>query len=54
MVKITCPKKLTINTETVEGVIGRDWETHELQLILITLAGHVDEDYDHFTLYWNQ
>lgn len=53
MVKITAPGKLTINAKTVSDLIGREWETQELQIILITLSGNVDEDYDYFTLYWN-
>lgn len=52
MVKITAPSRLTINSETVSGLIGREWDTQELQIILITLSGNVDEDYDHFTLFW--
>ena len=53
MIKITAPEKLTINTATVEEILGREWSTQELQLVLVTLAGNVDEDYDHFTIYWN-
>lgn len=53
MVKVTAPNKLVVNAQTVESIIGRDWDTQELQLVLITLAGNVDEDYDHFTIYWN-
>lgn len=53
MIKISCPARLTINAATVSGVMGREWDPQELQLILVTLAGHVDEDYEYFTLYWN-
>lgn len=53
MIKITCPKNLTINAETVTELLGREWEPQELQLILVTLSGNVDEDYDYFTIYWN-
>lgn len=53
MIKITCPGKLVVKTETMEEILGREWEPQELQLVLVTLAGNVDEDYDHFTIYWD-
>ena len=53
MIKITSPGKLVIKAETMEDIIGREWDPQELQLVLISLAGNVDEDYDHFTIYWD-
>ena len=53
MTKITALGKLTIQASTMEDIIGREWDPQELQLVLVTLAGNVDEDYDHFTIYWN-
>lgn len=53
MIKISCPGKLVVNAESVETMMGRAWDPQEIQLVLVTLAGNVDEDYDHFTLYWN-
>jgi len=53
MIKITAPGKLEIKAETMESLIGREWDPQELQLALISLAGNVDEDYDHFTIYWD-
>jgi len=52
MTKLTAENKLVVNAETVSRHIGRDWDPQEIQLVLISLAGNVDEDYDHFTLYW--
>ncbi len=52
MVKISAESKLVIKAETVSDKIGREWDPQELQLVLISLAGNVDEDYDHFTIYW--
>jgi len=52
MTRIIAEKKLVVNAETVSRHIGRDWDPQEIQLVLISLAGNVDEDYDHFTLYW--
>lgn len=53
MIKITSPGKLVIKTSTMEEILGREWEPQELQLVLVTLAGNVDEDWDHFTIYWD-
>lgn len=52
MTKLTAENKLVVNAQTVSRHIGRDWDPQEIQLVLISLAGNVDEDYDHFTLYW--
>jgi phenol hydroxylase P2 protein len=53
MIQIQSPGKLTIQASTMEEIIGREWDPQELQLILVTLAGNVDEDYNHFTIYWD-
>lgn len=53
MVKIDAPGKLTIRRETIEEQLGRNFDLQELQINLITLSGHVDEDEDAFTLCWN-
>ena len=52
MVRISAPGKLTIKRETVSELIGRDWEPQEIQLILITFGGNLDEDEDEFTVHW--
>lgn len=53
MVRVLCPGKLTINRESVEERMGRDFDLQELQLHLITLTGNIDETDDAFTLAWN-
>lgn len=53
MVKIDAPGRLTIRRETIEEQLGRDFDLQELQINLITLSGHVDEDEDTFSLCWN-
>jgi phenol hydroxylase P2 protein len=53
MVKIDCPDRLSINRETVEANIGRDWDVQEIHLSLISLSGNIDEDDDAFVLAWN-
>ncbi len=52
MVRITAPNRLTINRETVESISGSDWDPQDIQLILISFGGQLDEDDDHFTVYW--
>jgi phenol/toluene 2-monooxygenase (NADH) P2/A2 len=52
MVKIDAPDELVIRRETIEEQIGREFDLQELQINLITLSGHVDEDEDTFTLTW--
>lgn len=51
-VKLDCDDTLTINRASVEQRLGRSWEPQEIQLVLISMAGNLDEDDDHFTLSW--
>nr|WP_298415053.1 MmoB/DmpM family protein [uncultured Halomonas sp.] len=53
MIRIEADDRLTIYRETVEEKLGRDWDTQELQIDMISIGGNVDEDDDSFTLYWN-
>lgn len=53
MVKIDAPGRLVIRRETIEEELGRDFDLQELQINLITLSGHVEEDDDTFTLHWD-
>ncbi len=52
MVKIDCPGRLVVRRESVEERLGRDWDVQEIHLSLISLAGEIDEDDDHFILEW--
>jgi phenol hydroxylase P2 protein len=52
MVKINAEGQLVIKRESIEERIGRDFDLQELQVNLITLSGHLDEDDDQFTLAW--
>lgn len=54
MVKIDCKDRLVIRRETIESRIGRPFDLQEIQLNLITLTGHLDEDDDQLTLSWKQ
>lgn len=53
MVRITAPGRLAVNRSTVSEKMGSDWDPQDIQLILISFGGHLDEDDDHFTVYWN-
>lgn len=50
MVKIDAPGRLMIHRETVEEIIGRDWDPQELHINMISLSGNVIEDEDCFGL----
>lgn len=52
MVRITAPGSLTVKRETVSEKLGRDWSPQDLQLVLITFGGNLEEDEDEFVLYW--
>ncbi len=50
MVKIDAPGRLIIRRQTVEDLIGRDWDPQEIHINLISLSGNVIEDEDQFGL----
>ena len=52
MVKISAEGSLVVRRQTVEELIGRDFDLQELQINLITISGHLDEDDDEFKLCW--
>lgn len=52
MVKIDAVGRLVIKRESIEAIIGRDFDLRELQLNLISLGGNIDETDDEFILEW--
>ena len=52
MVKINAEHRLVIKRESIEELIGRAFDLQELQVNLITISGHLDEDDDEFKLSW--
>lgn len=52
MVKIDAEGHLSIKRESIEQLIGRDFDLQELQVNLITISGNLDEDDDEFKLSW--
>ena len=54
LVRISSPGRLVINRETVEERLGREWETHEFQLAIISYFGHIKEwDDDQILIAWD-
>ena len=54
MVRVQSPGKLVIRRESVEERLGREWETHEFQLAIISYFGHIKEwDDDQILIAWD-
>jgi len=53
MVKIDCEGRLIVKQETVEELLGREWDVQELHLSIVSIAGNVDEEDEYFELSWN-
>jgi phenol hydroxylase P2 protein len=54
LVRVQCPGTLVIKRESVEQRLGRDWETHEFQLAIISYFGHIkDWDDDEIVIAWD-
>jgi phenol hydroxylase P2 protein len=54
LIKITTTGALHINRRTVQDLLGRDWETHEFQLIIVSYFGHIAEwDDDQIVIKWD-
>ena len=53
LVKIDAPNSLVIKRESIEEQIGQRYDLQQMQVNLVTLSGHIDEDNDQFTLSWN-
>ena len=50
--KLDRDEELVVRRASVEARIGRAWDPQELQLVIVSMAGNLDEDDDHFTLSW--
>ena len=53
MVKVDVPGRLVIRRETVESLMGREYDLRELHLNLISISGNIDESDDEFVLHWH-
>lgn len=54
MVKIDAPGRLVLKRETVEEIIGMDFDLQSFHVNLISLAGNIDETEDELILEWKQ
>lgn len=52
MVKINADGRLVVRRETIEALIGRDYDLQELQVNMITMSGNLDQTDDEITLFW--
>jgi phenol/toluene 2-monooxygenase (NADH) P2/A2 len=53
LVKIQIPGQLVIRRETVEQRMGREWETHEFQVAIVSYSGHIAVwDDDEIVIKW--
>ena len=53
-VRITAPGRLVVTRESVEERLGREWETHEFQLAIVSYFGHIKEwDDDEIVIAWD-
>lgn len=54
MVRITAPGSLVVRRETIEDLMGREFDLQELHINMISLSGRVDETDDELTLSWER
>ncbi|MDB5699332.1 MAG: monooxygenase [Alphaproteobacteria bacterium] len=53
MVRIHAKGTLRVHRETIEELMGRDYDLQELHVNMISLSGHVDETDDSLTISWD-
>ena len=54
LVRITAPGRLVVNRVTVQDRLGREWETHEFQMAIVSYFGHIKEwDDDEIVIAWD-
>jgi phenol/toluene 2-monooxygenase (NADH) P2/A2 len=54
MVKIDAPRRLVLRRETVEEILGMDFDLQSFHINLISLSGNIDETEDELILEWKQ
>ena len=53
MLKVQVPREMVVRRTTVEEILGRDWDTNEFQLSIISLVGNIAEwDEDEILIKW--
>lgn len=54
LIKLNAPGRLVIRRETIETELGREWETPEFQLSIVSYYGHIGEyDDDEIVISWD-
>ena len=54
LIRLTKTGQLVINQASVESRLGRPWETHELQMAIVSYFGEIVEwDDDQIIIAWN-
>ena len=54
IMKLSAPGRIEINRETIEDRLGREWETGEFQLAIVTYTGNFAEwDDDQIIVAWD-
>lgn len=54
LIKVNSPGRLVIKRETIEDELGREWETHEFQLSIVSYYGNISEyDDDEIVISWD-
>ena len=51
-VKLDRDNSIVVKRASVEQRLGREWDPQEIHLVLISMAGNLDEDDDQFVLSW--
>ena len=51
-VKLDCDGEIVVRRASVEERLGRSWDPQEIHLVLVSMAGNLDEDDDRFALSW--
>ncbi len=51
-VKLDRDGSLVIRRTSVEERLGRAWDPQEIHLVLVSMAGNLDEDDDEFKVHW--
>jgi phenol/toluene 2-monooxygenase (NADH) P2/A2 len=53
LIKLQAPGRIVINRDSVEAKLGREWETGEFQLAIVTYTGNLSEwDDDRIIVKW--
>jgi phenol hydroxylase P2 protein len=54
LTRVSVPGRLVIRRTSVEQRLGREWETHEFQLSIVSYFGHIAEwDDDEIIIQWD-